>query len=71
MILKVSCISFSYTAAFMRVDGQGTLSTSLADPDPEVIEAEAFKKFSDPRRQYSLKVSGALPLAPSPGSPTA
>ena len=37
MILKVSCISVAYNAAFMRVNSPITLSTSLADPDPEII----------------------------------
>ena len=37
MILKVSCISVAYNAAFISVNGPITLSTSLADLDPEII----------------------------------
>ena len=70
MILKVSCISVAYNAAFMRVNGPITLSTSLADPDPEIIwgtggGGRRVKKFQPSGRQHSLKVRGASPLAPS------
>ena len=53
MILKVSCISVAYDAAFMSVNGPITLSTSLADPDPEIIWGTGggggvYKNFSPP-----------------------
>ena len=50
MILKVSCISVAYNAAFISVNGPITLSTSLADLDPEIIGGggggELKKNFS-------------------------
>ena len=59
----------------MRVNDPITLSTSLADPDPEIIwgrgGGERVKKIQPSGRQHSLKVRGALPPGPFPGSTTA
>ena len=74
MILKVSYISVGNNDAFMRVNGPITLSTSLADPDPEIIWGrgkERVNKFQPSGRQHSLKVSWALPPGPFPGSTNA
>ena len=49
--MKVSCISVANNDDFMRVNGPITLSTSLADPDPEIIwgrGGERVKNFSPP-----------------------
>ena len=65
MILKVSCISVAYNAAFMSVNGPITLSTSMADPDPEIIGGggggENLKKISALRASSIVIV----PLSPS------